>query len=58
MPLSVSVVIPVYRGEDTLPALIEELTALHAPQETPRVGPSACPRFSWSGTGDPASATR
>jgi hypothetical protein len=35
-PLSVSVVIPVYRGEETLPALIEELSALHAPQVTPQ----------------------
>jgi hypothetical protein len=35
-PLSVSVVIPVYRGEVTLPALIEELSALHEPQTTPQ----------------------
>lgn len=35
-PLSVSVVIPVYRGEQTLPALLEELTALHEPQVTPQ----------------------
>ncbi len=34
-PLSVSVVIPVYRGEDTLPALLEELAALHEPQVSP-----------------------
>ena len=34
-PLNVSVVVPVYRGEDTLPALIEELAALHEPQVTP-----------------------
>jgi glycosyltransferase involved in cell wall biosynthesis len=34
-PLSVSVVIPVYRGEETLPALIEELAALHDVQRTP-----------------------
>lgn len=33
--LEVSVVIPVYRGEDTLPALLEELSALHEPQQTP-----------------------
>ena len=33
--LNVSVVIPVYRGEDTLPAIIEELSALHGPQTTP-----------------------
>lgn len=33
-PLAVSVVIPVYRGEDTLPALLAELAALHAPQTT------------------------
>ena len=30
-----SVVVPVYRGEDTLPRLIEELAALHEPQVTP-----------------------
>ena len=34
-PLSVSVVIPVYRGEDTLPALLEELAALHDPRVSP-----------------------
>ncbi|MCX6431880.1 MAG: hypothetical protein NTX29_03550 [Actinobacteria bacterium] len=34
-PLSVSVVIPVYRGEDTLPTLIDELAALHEVQHTP-----------------------
>lgn len=34
-PLEVSVVIPVYRGEDTLPALVAELAALHEPQATP-----------------------
>lgn len=34
-PLSVSVVIPVYRGEDTLPLLIEELATLHKAQITP-----------------------
>ena len=33
--LSVSVVIPVYRGEATLPALIGELDALHAGATTP-----------------------
>jgi glycosyltransferase involved in cell wall biosynthesis len=32
--LQVSVVIPVYRGEDTLPALIAELSELHRPQVT------------------------
>lgn len=35
-PVSVSVVIPVYRGEATLPNLIEELAALHEPQTTPQ----------------------
>ena len=34
-PLEVSVVIPVYRGEDTLPALLDELSALNDPQLTP-----------------------
>ncbi len=34
-PLSVSVVIPVYRGEDTLPSLIDELAGLHDVQHTP-----------------------
>lgn len=34
-PLEVSVVIPVYRGEDTLPSLIDELAALHDAQTTP-----------------------
>ena len=38
-PLSVSVVIPVYRGEDTLPSLIDELTALHEVQATPQGRP-------------------
>ncbi len=38
-PLSVSVVIPVYRGEDTLPALIDELAALHDTQQTPQGRP-------------------
>lgn len=33
-PLAVSVVIPVYRGEDTLPALMAELAALHEPRMT------------------------
>lgn len=33
--LDVSVVIPVYRGEATLPALIEELARLHEAQVTP-----------------------
>jgi glycosyltransferase involved in cell wall biosynthesis len=33
--LSVSIVIPVYAGEKTLPALIEELLALSTPQLTP-----------------------
>ena len=33
--LSVSVVIPVYRGEGTLPTVVEELAALHTPQTTP-----------------------
>jgi glycosyltransferase involved in cell wall biosynthesis len=35
-PLSISVVIPVYRGEDTLPALIGELQALTTTQRTPQ----------------------
>lgn len=34
-PVSVSVVIPVYRGEATLPGLIEELAELHEPQISP-----------------------
>ena len=34
-PLRVSVVIPVYSGEDTLPGLVDELAALAAPQLTP-----------------------
>ncbi len=34
-PIEVSVVIPVYRGEDTLPALLDELSALHEAQNTP-----------------------
>lgn len=38
-PLSVSVVIPVYRGEDTLPGLIDELAALHEAQATPQGRP-------------------
>ena len=38
-PLSVSVVIPVYRGEDTLPGLIDELAALHEAQSTPQGRP-------------------
>jgi glycosyltransferase involved in cell wall biosynthesis len=38
-PLSVSVVIPVYRGEDTLPTLIDELAALHEVQHTPQGRP-------------------
>ena len=33
--LDVSVVIPVYRGEETLPTLLAELEALHTPQESP-----------------------
>lgn len=33
--LSVSVVIPVYRGATTLPALVEELSQLHTPQSSP-----------------------
>lgn len=33
--LNVSVVIPVYRGEDTLQTVIEELSALQKPQTTP-----------------------
>lgn len=38
-PVSVSVVIPVYRGEATLPSLIEELAALHEPQVSPHGRP-------------------
>lgn len=38
-PVSVSVVIPVYRGEATLPGLIEELAALHEPQMSPHGRP-------------------
>jgi len=34
--LEVSVVVPVYRGEDTLPALVAELEQLHSIQTTPR----------------------
>ena len=34
-PLAVSVVIPVYAGEHTLPALLQELNALHSRQVTP-----------------------
>jgi glycosyltransferase involved in cell wall biosynthesis len=34
-PLRVSVVIPVYAGEQTLPALLAELDALHEPQTSP-----------------------
>jgi glycosyltransferase involved in cell wall biosynthesis len=34
-PLSVSVVIPVYRGMETLPSLVDELEALTTPQSTP-----------------------
>lgn len=37
--VSVSVVIPVYRGETTLPALIDELARLHAGTETPEGRP-------------------
>ena len=33
-PLSVSVVVPVYRGEATLPALVAELATLTSPQQT------------------------
>ena len=33
--VSVSVVIPVYHGADTLPGLVEELRALHEPVQTP-----------------------
>jgi glycosyltransferase involved in cell wall biosynthesis len=35
-PLSISVVIPVYRGEDTLPSLIRELQSLTTVQQTPQ----------------------
>lgn len=38
-PISVSVVIPVYQGEATLPALIEELATLHEPQTSPQGRP-------------------
>jgi len=38
-PISVSVVIPVYRGESTLPGLIEEMAALHEPQVSPHGRP-------------------
>lgn len=34
-PLSISVVIPVYRGADTLPAVVEELASFHGPQLSP-----------------------
>ena len=34
LPLDVSVVIPVYRGVETLPALMEEISLLRAPQST------------------------
>ncbi len=34
--MSVSVVVPVYRGEDTLPALMAELAPLTTPQATPQ----------------------
>lgn len=40
-PLSVSVVIPVYRGEDTLPGLIKELAGFADPQTTPAGRPYA-----------------
>ncbi len=33
--LQVSVVVPVYRGEETLPGLIAELEAIHVPTSTP-----------------------
>lgn len=36
---SVSVVIPVYRGEDTLESLIKEISPLHAESRTPRGRP-------------------
>jgi glycosyltransferase involved in cell wall biosynthesis len=35
-PLSISVVIPVYRGEDTLPSLIRELQGLTTVRQTPQ----------------------
>lgn len=35
-PLRVSVVIPVYSGEATLPALVAELARQHAPQQSPQ----------------------
>lgn len=35
-PISVSVVIPVYRGESTLPVLMEELAVLHELQVSPQ----------------------
>jgi len=35
-PVSISVVIPVYRGEATLPALMDELARLHEPQTSPQ----------------------
>lgn len=38
-PISVSVVIPVYHGESTLPSLIEELAQLHKPQVSPHGQP-------------------
>jgi len=34
-PISISVVIPVYRGAATLPAVVEELTSFHGPQLSP-----------------------
>ncbi len=38
-PISVSVVIPVYSGEATLPSLVEELAQLHEPQLSPHGRP-------------------
>lgn len=34
--INVSVVIPVYRGEDTLPAIAQEIAQLHTPTHTPQ----------------------
>ena len=38
-PLRISVVIPVFRGEQTLPDLLAELAELHSPQHTPEGRP-------------------
>jgi len=38
-PVRLSVVIPVYRGEDTLPALVQEISKLHSVSKTPNGRP-------------------